>query len=130
MTDVVTRQCANQLVHAAHAWPDILEDGQACYCNGVAAGIFPCDEARIVPGDPPTFEPMPARQRAPFATLATDEPIFTIRAQDILAPQALAAYAALARKLDLHDHAQRVEAIAVDFLAWQAAHAKRVKRPD
>lgn len=61
---------------------------------------------------------------------ADDEPTFTIRAQDILAPQALAAYAALARKLDLHDHAQRVEAIAVDFLAWQAAHHHQVKRPD
>lgn len=63
-------------------------------------------------------------------TRDVEEPVFTIRAQDILAPQALAAYAALARKLDLHDHAQRVEAIAVDFLAWQAAHHHQVKRPD
>lgn len=58
------------------------------------------------------------------------EPVFVIRAQDILSPQALAAYAALARKLGLDAHAQYAEARAVQMLAWQASHSKLVKPPD
>lgn len=59
-----------------------------------------------------------------------DEPAFTIRAQDLLAPQTLAAYAELARKAGLDAHAQAVEARAVQFLTWQAQNPSRVKRPD
>jgi hypothetical protein len=59
-----------------------------------------------------------------------EEPVFTIRAQDILAPQAIAHYAALVRKLGLDDFAHEVEARAVEILEWQAKHPTLVKVPD
>lgn len=64
------------------------------------------------------------------AMRADDEPVFVIRGQDILAPQAVAHYAALARKLGLEHFAQEVEARAVELMRWQAANASRVKVPD
>lgn len=69
-------------------------------------------------------------QAALLDRLHDDEPVFIIRAQDILAPQAVAAYAALARKLGLEHFAQDVEAHAVELMQWQAANASRVKVPD
>lgn len=65
-----------------------------------------------------------------LAKLHDEEPVFVIRAQDILSPQALALYADLARKVGLPEHAQEVEARAVQFMQWQARHAKLVKAPD
>lgn len=65
-----------------------------------------------------------------LAKLHDEEPVFVIRAQDILSPQALALYADLARKVGLPEHAQEVEARAVQFMQWQARHAKLVKSPD
>lgn len=61
---------------------------------------------------------------------ADDEPRFVIRGQDLLAPQAIAAYARLARIAGLDDFAREVEARAVEILQWQATHARLVKRPD
>lgn len=106
------RRCGLSNVHRAHQWNHDPTDT-----------IYACD------GNPDTDTTIAPREEY-VRTRDTSEPVFTIRAQDILAPQALAAYAALARKLDLHEHAQRVEAIAVDFLAWQAANHHQVKRPD
>lgn len=65
-----------------------------------------------------------------LSKLNPDEPVFVLRAQDILSPQALAMYAELARKVGLPEHAQQVEARAVQFMQWQARHAKLVKSPD
>lgn len=89
-------------------------------------------DAGSVKGEPDPPPPVDVNGGAHelLARLNPDEPVFVIRAQDILAPQALAAYAALARKLGLSQHAQEVEARAVQMLAWQSAHAGLVKAPD
>lgn len=87
---------------------------------------------------PPLSIPPPSARRAaerhtitrPAPDLHDGEPYFVIRAQDILAPQAVMHYAALARKLGLDHFAQEVEARAVELMHWQTEHAGLVKVPD
>lgn len=107
-------------------------------CQGSLGGLIgghgphewvhdPTDQVFWCPGRKPDVN---GGAHALLAKLAEDEPVFVIRAQDILAPQILAMYAELARKVGLPDHAQEVEARAVQMMQWQARNAKRVKRPD
>lgn len=77
-------------------------------------------------------EPLPkyATPAALEARLAPDEPWFAIRGQDVLAPQALAAYAGLLRTLGETEQAQQVEGVAITMLRWQATHKDKLKVPD
>lgn len=75
-------------------------------------------------------EDMPPKGEGVIGRLHEDEPVFVIRAGDLLAPQALAAYAELARKAGLDEHARGVEARAVQFLRWQSENRDLVRRPD
>jgi len=82
--------------------------------------------------------------------LHPEEPWFTLRAQDILAPHAVMAYAALLRAAAgglrhgdavftghdrtvverLMEHAQDAEAEAADMILWQSQNPDLVKLPD
>lgn len=57
-------------------------------------------------------------------------PVFTIKAQDQLAPRAVLAYAGLCMAAGLTDQAEQVRAALVEIEAWQAANPDRVKLPD
>lgn len=82
--------------------------------------------------------------------LREEEPWFTLRAQDVLAPYAVVAYANLLRAAAgglrhgdqvlvsqdlatvkrLTDHAAEAEAVAAEMVAWQAKNPDFVKLPD
>lgn len=62
--------------------------------------------------------------------LAPDEPVFVLRAQDMLAPGVVQVYADALRKVGRPDHAADVEGVGIEFLRWQARNRDRVKLPD
>jgi hypothetical protein len=82
--------------------------------------------------------------------LHPEEPWFTLRGQDILAPLAVTAYANLLRAAAgglrhgdhvftgddkevverLREHAQEAEAIAAEMILWQSRNPGTVKLPD
>lgn len=71
------------------------------------------------------------------AARTVDEPRFTIRAQDALAPLAVEAWASFAELAGratgvdhLEDQAREARAIANEMRDWHAAHPDRVKWPD
>lgn len=78
---------------------------------------------------------------AEFKDIPEDEPLFLLRGQDALAPQAIEAYASLVRatasgKTDataaqkLHDVADECQNVAAAMQVWQAGNPDRVKLPD
>jgi hypothetical protein len=76
--------------------------------------------------------------------LHPDEPFFTLRGQDIVAPYAVQAYAALVRSAAaganltsgpesaawLRAHADEADRIAAEMIGWQATHPEYAKLPD
>lgn len=113
-------RCGVKVTHSAHQWNHDPTDT-----------IFACDG--ISDGDTPIIRSLSEINGGAtnlLAKLHPDEPVFVIRAQDILAPQAIALYAELARKVGLDELAQGVEARAVQVMQWQARNAKLVKSPD
>lgn len=101
---------------------DFACDAEGCDCNGFSerhGGM-----RYVAPED------RPAKGERVLERLHHHEPVFVIRAGDLLAPQALAAYAELARKAGLDEHARGVEARAVQFLRWQSENRDLVRRPD
>lgn len=78
--------------------------------------------------------PAPDDKYASLADLASklhpDEPWFVVRAQDVIAPQAVAAYAGYLRTIGLDEQADQVEGLGIKFLRWQAENRALVKRPD
>lgn len=61
-----------------------------------------------------------------------DEPIFILRAQDIVTVSTIHAYAMYAKEAGQEDEAwlEHVRADASEFSEWQAENADRVKLPD
>ena len=66
----------------------------------------------------------------PLEKLASGEPYFFIRGQDVHAPAAIRAYATLLSADGDKLGALQVEALGEAVNAWQTAHPERVKRPD
>lgn len=50
--------------------------------------------------------------------LERDEPVFVLRASDLLALSAIRHYLGLAEELDLYGHARQVEYAVLEFVAW------------
>jgi hypothetical protein len=73
-----------------------------------------------------------------YGTVATghrfipdDEPVFVIRAADMLAPGAVRAYMNLAREQGMTPaYCDGIKAAAGVMAAWQREHPERVKVPD
>jgi len=60
-----------------------------------------------------------------------DEPVFVFRARDLLAPDAIDAYAARCRETARPEfHVALAERTAEDFREWQRANPGRVRMPD
>lgn len=66
---------------------------------------------------------------APTAPAPDSEPLFTIRAQDVLAVPALVRYKRLAEASKLFDHAAQVDQAIMEFTRWQDANTERVRNP-
>lgn len=67
----------------------------------------------------------------PLAPLLDGEPIFTLRAQDRLAPTAVMAWASEAEYHQCAvDKSNGARTIATQMLAWQMGHPTQVKLPD
>ena len=80
--------------------------------------------------------------------LHPDEPWFTMRGQDMLAPYAVQEYASLVRTAaaagaiydeegrqefsvaDLRRHADEADKVAAEMIGWQSSHPDYVKLPD
>lgn len=57
-------------------------------------------------------------------------PVFTIKAKDLLAVEAIEAYAELCRENGLHWQAEEVDKAINEIRAWQRRHAGEMKLPD
>ena len=60
----------------------------------------------------------------------TDMPVFTIKAKDALAPEAIAAYRDLCVRSGLHAQAAQVELALSEVEDWQFTHSDEVHLPD
>lgn len=61
---------------------------------------------------------------------AAPMPVFTIKAQDALAPEAVSAYHDLCVKYGLHGQAYQVRLALAEIADWQAANVDLIKLPD
>lgn len=70
-------------------------------------------------------------EHAPHTPIPDDEPVFILRAQDEVAPDAVEDYAYTSRdRGSPESHVNAVLAAAADMRAWQLNNSDRVKVPD
>lgn len=75
---------------------------------------------------------MPFKDNDPTHDNASpDEPLFTLRAQDKVAPVVVSIYGMICALIGSpREHVMSAHQIAKDMLAWQCDHRARVKVPD